>query len=117
MKTNNTDGTTCATSKDASLLSRCLVVLCCCFFFYNTILSNNGLLLACLRNMRDANSADIWVRDVKLPLLLYACAGGCVFQFIQLVRKKNNLKEVIIICLCYFYAFYLLFSINVSHID
>lgn len=117
MKTNNTDDTICVTSQATSLLTRCLVILCCCFFFYNTILSNNGLLLACLRNMREASSADIWVRNVKIPLLLYACASGCVFQFIQLVRKKSTLKEVIISCSCYFYAFYLLFSINVSHID
>lgn len=105
------------TLQGRSLFVQCGALLCCCFFFYNAILSDNGLLLAVLRSMRVLNSGEIWVKSVKLPIVLFSLTGVCIFQFIQLIRKKCNLAQFIIICICCFFVFYQLLTINISPLD
>jgi hypothetical protein len=117
MKTLYTNNISYKTQQGHSLLAQCGALLCCCFFFYNAILSDNGLLSAILRIMRVPNSGEIWVKSVKLPIILFSLMGVCIFQFIQLIRKKCNLTHFIMICFCCFYVFYQLLAINVSPLD
>lgn len=97
--------------------SRYAVLLCTCFVLYNIILSDNGLLLALMRGMRAPESEDIWIRTVKLPLLLYCMAGAVIFHFIRLILRKISRRDFILLFVCYFYAFYQLLTLNISHID